>query len=62
MEIQMSRDERRRLKEYAEALGLPEHEALIHAARVELDRRYRLKSQQGSVVNFEGLKRDRTDP
>ncbi len=62
MEIQLSRDERRRLKEYAEALGLPEHEALIHAARTELDRRYRLKAQQGSVVNFEGLKRDRTNP
>lgn len=62
MEIQLSRDERRRLEEYAEAQGLPLHEALIHAARAELDRRYRFPAQQGSVVNFEGLKRDRTDP
>ncbi len=54
MEIQLSRDERRRLEEYAEAHGLPLHEALIHAARAELDRRYRLPAQQGSVVPIKG--------
>ncbi len=61
MEIQLSRDERRRLEEYAEAQGLPLHEALIHAARAELDRRYRLPAQHGSVVPFQALKRDDPD-
>lgn len=61
MEIKLSRDERRRLEEYAEAQGLPLHEALIHAARAELDRRYRLPAQHGSVVPFQALKRDAPD-
>jgi len=58
MEIQLSRDERRRLEEYAEAHGLPLHEALIHAARAELDRRYRLPAQQGQVVPLKGPIKD----
>lgn len=62
MEIQLSRDERRRLEEYAEALGLSLEQALIHAAGEEIERRYRLPAREASVVPIKGLIRDRHDP
>lgn len=58
MEIPLSKPERERLRRYAEELGMSEEEALTHAARAELEERYRLPTRSGRVVPFKGLKSD----
>ena len=60
MEVELTRAERERLEQYAEAHGLTLEQAVIHAARAELERRYRLPTRPGRVMNLESLKRDRS--
>lgn len=62
MEIQLSRDERKRLEQYAASRGMTFEQAATELARAELGRRYRLPRSNGDVVPFQALKRpdDRT--
>ncbi len=57
VDIDLTDNERERLERYAEALGLSSIEdALTHAARAQLERKYRLPSKQASVVPIRGKK------
>lgn len=61
MQIELTRAERERLQQYAQAHGLATLEdALKHAAHAELERRYRLPTRQASVVPIQGLKSPRS--
>ncbi len=57
MEIQLSRDQRKQLEQYAASRGITPEEAAIELARGELGRRYRLPRSNCEVVPFQGLKR-----
>ncbi len=57
MELLLSGPELERFKRYAESLGMTLEQAVTHAVRSETNRRYRLPTRSGRVVNFEGLKR-----
>ncbi len=57
MEIQLSRDQRKQLDQYAASRGITREEAATELARSELGRRYRLPRSNGEVVPFQGLKR-----
>ena len=56
MEIQLSRDQRKQLEQYAASRGITPEEAATELARGER-RRYRLPRSNGEVVPFQGLKR-----
>ncbi|WP_313424185.1 hypothetical protein [Stenotrophomonas rhizophila] len=57
MEILLSRDDRKRLEQYAAHAGMTVDQAATDLARAELGRRYRLSRSNGDVVPFQALKR-----
>lgn len=57
MEIQLARDQQKRLEQYAADRGMTLEQATTELASAELERRYRLRRSNGEVVPIRGLKR-----
>lgn len=57
MDVALTPSERETFEQYAQAYGLASiEEAVIHAARAELSRRYRLPTRQAAIVPIQSLK------
>lgn len=58
MNVELSRDELKQLRQFAEAKGMSLEEAATHAAQIELAQRYRMPKLDGVVLPFEALNRE----